>query len=280
MTFTPPGAAGLRSSGRTRCRSGGRGTNVCHLSELPHWLTRETRWVTRTASIQLGAALIGLLPARRRAPKIDFEADGTSTILHVVESLGVPRTEIGIIRVGDRETDRSYVPRPDDRIYISPVARPQPLASERFVLDVHLGALVRRMRLLGLDAVYRNDASDDQLVDRAIADDRVLLTRDRGILCRRRLPVGAYVRSDHADEQLADVLDRFAPTLAPWTRCVACNGMLEPIEVGEIAHDLMPGTLRTYESFARCRCCHRPYWRGAHADRLQAVVDAAVASQS
>jgi len=71
------------------------------------------------------------------------------------------------------------------------------------------------------------------------------------------------------------VLSRFAPPLAPWTRCTACNGLLVPAAKADVAPQLEPGTRRTYDSFSRCGSCGRVYWRGAHGRRLQAKVDAA-----
>ena len=109
-----------------------------------------------------------------------------------------------------------------------PVPRPQRPDEDRFLLDVHLGTVARRMRLLGIDAAYHRDADDDDLIEEANEDRRVLLTQDRGLLRRRRLWLGAYVRGANPEVQLADVLDRFAPLLAPWTRCTSCNGLLVP----------------------------------------------------
>ena len=85
------------------------------------------------------------------------------------------------------------------------------------------------MRLLGLDAEWSNDADDPELVARAVAADRVLLTQDRRLLMRRALRAGALVRGSRPDDQLADVLSRFAPPLAPLTRCTACGGALAPV---------------------------------------------------
>jgi uncharacterized protein with PIN domain len=159
---------------------------------------------------------------------------------------------------------------------VPPVGRPQRLDEERFLLDVHLGTLARRMRLLGLDVAYRNDADDDELVAEAVAQRRVLLTRDRGLLRRRALPAGAFVRGSRPDEQLADVLDRFAPAVAPWSRCPACNGRLARVRLDEVRELLPPGTRRSYTEFSRCGSCAHLYWRGAHAGHLTAVVSAAV----
>jgi uncharacterized protein with PIN domain len=218
-----------------------------------------------------------LLPARSRDGELSVPADGVSTVLHLVESVGIPRTEVGELHVDGRPVGVDTRPRAGGVIEVGPVRRPQPVPEPRFVLDVHLGTLARRMRLLGLDAAYRNDAADGELVAQAVRERRVLLTRDRGLLRRRALPAGAYVRGDRPDEQLADVLDRFDPPLAPWSRCPSCNGLLDPVDKERVAHLLPAGTRRTYDEFSRCRDCGRLYWRGAHAARLDAIVaDAAL----
>src|SRR5204863_1184618 len=132
--------------------------------------------------------------------------DGTSSVGHVVESLGVPLTEVGELLADGVRISPKRILAPGDAIDVRPVRRPQRLADERFLLDVHLGALARRMRLMGLDTAYPARADDDaELVAQAVAQRRVLLTRDRGLLRRHTLPAGAYVRGDRADEQLADV---------------------------------------------------------------------------
>jgi uncharacterized protein with PIN domain len=167
-----------------------------------------------------------------------------------------------------------YRPRPGDVVEVEPVRRPQPVPGwpPRFLLDGHLGTLARRLRLLGVDTAYQPHVDDAELVARSAAEQRVLLTQDRGLLRRRAVWCGGYVYGALPDDQLADVLDRFAPPLSPWTRCTACNGMLEPAPKRAVEHLLEPGTRRSYDAFARCRSCGRPYWRGAHARRLEQVV--------
>ena len=212
------------------------------------------------------------LAPRDRAGKVLAACDGTSSLGHIVESAGVPLPEVGTLLLNDRPVDSSHQPDPGDRIRVEPVRRPQRLREPRFLLDVHLGALARRMRLIGLDTSYSNDLDDDALIDLANSGRRVLLTKDRGLLRRRKLWLGAYVRGARADEQVADVLDRFAPPLAPWTRCLQCNGTLTQVPKREIEHRLPPGTRRTYDEFAQCADCGRVYWRGAHSRRLAAMV--------
>lgn len=219
------------------------------------------------------------VPSERRAGRTTLTTDGSSSLGHVVESLGVPLTEVGRLLVDGRETSVSHVPRAGETVEVGAVVRPQrvPGAPLRFLLDVHLGTLARRLRLLGVDAAYESeDIGDPALAALSAAEQRVLLSRDRGLLRRRELWAGAYVYSDRPDDQLRDVLARFAPALAPWTRCTACNGRLEQADKETVADRLEHGTSRTYDVFARCVVCERLYWRGAHHARLEAIVEGAL----
>jgi uncharacterized protein with PIN domain len=137
------------------------------------------------------------------------------------------------------------------------------------------GALARRLRLTGVDTAYATGLDDDTLIEQANTQRRVLLTQDRSLLRRRALWLGGYVYGARPDDQLADVLSRFAPPLAPWTRCPACNGPLRPVPKAEVEPVLLPGTRRTYQAFSRCRECRRVYWRGAHSQRLEALIASA-----
>lgn len=214
-----------------------------------------------------------LAPRRRHRP-VQLAHDGTSTLGHLVQSVGVPLTEVGEMRVADRVAPPSTQPASGAVVSVSARGRPQPTPTwpPRFLLDVHLGTLARWLRLVGLDAAYRNDRDDARLASVAAEESRVLLSKDRGLLQRRAVRAGAYVRGDRPDDQLADVLDRFAPPLRPWTRCLSCGGPLCEVSKSEVAGQLRPGTRRTYDAFARCAHCGQVYWHGAHADRLDALV--------
>ncbi|MGX5357384.1 Mut7-C RNAse domain-containing protein [Kocuria sp. KH4] len=244
--------------------------------------------------LEVDPALRFLLPPRRRGPRFPLEVPGTDTVGHVVRMVGIPPTEVGTVRLDGREVDLATRPTAADPgppgaggpgsgpvLAVGARPRPQPTRHRppRFLLDVHLRPLARRLRLLGLDAAWEADADDPHLVERAAREERVLLTRDRGLLHRGALPEGALVRGERADEQLADVLDRFDPPLAPWTRCLRCGAPLEEANAEDVAEQLMPRTRRAYRSFSRCTGCGQAYWRGAHADRLDAVVARALAAR-
>ncbi|MEV1078949.1 Mut7-C RNAse domain-containing protein [Streptomyces sp. NPDC050211] len=233
--------------------------------------------------VEFDPGLALFVPQARRRGATPVATDGVSTLGHVIESLGVPLTEVGALVVDDREVPVSYVPKAGDSVSVQPVERPQqvPGAPLRFLLDVHLGTLARRLRLLGVDTAYEStDIGDGALAARSAAEKRVMLSRDRGLLRRRELWAGAYVYSTRPDEQLPGILDRFRPELRPWTRCIACNGLLKEATKAEVADQLQHGTHRSYDVFARCEECGRAYWKGAHHEQLQAIVERALALRS
>jgi len=213
--------------------------------------------------------------ARRRAGRSSLVTDGVSTLGHVVESLGVPLTEVGGLLVDGREAPASHIPADGESVEVRPVARPQRIegAPLRFLLDVHLGTLARRMRLLGIDTAYEStDIGDPALAARSAAERRVMLSRDRGLLRRRELWAGAYVYSTRPEQQLREVLERFVPELSPWERCVSCNGPLVKTSKDSVRAELKDGTEHAYDAFAKCADCGQVYWQGAHHARLELIV--------
>ncbi|MEU6481942.1 Mut7-C RNAse domain-containing protein [Streptomyces sp. NPDC047017] len=229
--------------------------------------------------VEFAPGLRLFVPHGRRRGATAVVTDGVSTLGHVVESLGVPLTEVGALEVDGREVPVAHVPRAGETVRVGAVVRPQrvPGAPLRFLLDVHLGTLARRLRLLGVDTAYEStDIGDPALAARSAAERRVLLSRDRGLLRRRELWAGAFVYSTRPEDQLHDVLDRFHPGLRPWTRCTACNGPLRQATKDEVADRLEHGTRSTYDVFAQCRDCGRAYWKGAHHEQLEAIVAGAL----
>jgi uncharacterized protein len=226
-----------------------------------------------TLTLVVPAELRFLLPPPFRHGTLPVVAAPTDTVAHVVQAAGVPLTEVDQLLLDATPVPFS-TPARDGVLALTPALRPQPTPTSppRFLLDVHLGGLARRLRLLGLDAAYDSDAEDAVLAQRSVLENRVLLTQDRGLLRRRAVRAGALVRGAGTALQLDDVLDRFAPPLAPWTRCTRCAGLLEQVSADEVAAQLKPGTRRSYEDFSRCTACRQVYWRGAHGARLEGLV--------
>jgi len=245
------------------------------------------------AQLRFYAELRALLAPALHSGHISHPVAGPRSIKDIIESYGVPHTEVDVILAGGESVDFSYRPAAGDRISVYPVfesfdikplmrLRPEPLRQTRFVLDGHLGTLARRLRLLGFDSAYSNDPADNELVRISVDQQRILLTRDRWLLKRRAITHGYCLRSDAPTEQLREVVVRFqlSGSVQPFTRCVACNGQLVPVDKAKIAHRLPPLTRQHYDDFHTCPDCGRDYWRGAHHERLQQIVADAGAAES
>lgn len=238
------------------------------------------------AYLRFYAELNDFLPVNQQHALIDYPFELSRSVKDMIESLGVPHTEIDLILVDGNSVDFSYQVQDGDRISIYPKfesiditpllrVRPQPLRQVRFVLDTHLGRLATYLRMLGFDTLYRNDYPDEELARISHAEGRILLTKDRGLLKRNQVTHGYFVRETNPRRQVAEVLQRFdlSRQITPFQRCLRCNTPLQPVEKETIADRLPPKAREYYQEFRLCPTCGRIYWRGSHYDRMQHFID-------
>jgi uncharacterized protein with PIN domain len=193
------------------------------------------------------------------------------SVKHLIEALGIPHVEVGLITANDKIVDFSYLPRDGERIDIHPVPPGCPVEA-RFVLDCHLGRLAAHLRMLGFDTIYDNNASDPQLSEIATSDERILITRDRRLLMRKSLKVGYCPRSLEPEEQLVEVIHRFQlrDKANPFRYCLRCNGHLKPVNKADVLDRLQPLTRHYFDEFVICTTCNQVYWKGSHYQRMLA----------
>ena len=143
------------------------------------------------------------------------------------------------------------------------------------MLDVHLGGLARLLRLLGIDALYKNNLHDREIVALAVEEGRAVLTRDIGLLKQKVLQYGYWLRSQHSEEQVTEVLNRFSlcQGIRPFSRCITCNGLLAEVPKAHILHHLPDDTKRIFQEFYQCTQCGKVYWKGSHYHNMQKVVE-------
>ena len=138
----------------------------------------------------------------------------------------------------------------------------------RLLVDAMLGRLARWLRLMGYDAAYWRDGSDEALIAAARAEDRLIVTRDHA-LARRRGVRAILIAAEGLDEQIAEARTVLGGAPAPFTRCSVCGGELTDLPC-EAARDLVPPYVwQTQTQFSRCVLCGRVYWRGTHWPALQ-----------
>src|ERR1044072_8730928 len=117
------------------------------------------------------AELNDFLPPNRRMVTFDCEFQGRQTVKHLIESLGVPHTEVDLVLVNGQSVDFAELIGDGDVVSVYPVfegfdiapvsrVRPKPLRQVRFVLDGHLGRLAAYLRMLGVDTLYVNYCDD------------------------------------------------------------------------------------------------------------------------
>jgi uncharacterized protein len=245
------------------------------------------------ATIVLHGDLVDLLPSGRRGVagaagvELDRSFHGRPAVKDLLEGVGVPHPEIAAIRVNGRPAGFAYRVLDGDRVEAWPndeaaalglaIVVPPPRtgpAGPRFVVDGHLGRLAAYLRMLGFDTWYRNVADDDELAAVAAGEERILLTRDRGLLRRSIVRWGAFVRSDRPVEQLAEIVRRFglADHWRPFGRCIRCNAALVAATRDEVLDRLEPLTRVYYDDFRRCPDCGAVYWKGSHHARMARLI--------
>ncbi len=242
---------------------------------------------THTATVRMYAELNDFLPSERRKRAFRYDFHGHPAVKDAIEALGVPHTAVDLVLVDGTSVGFDYQLRDGDRVAVYPVfetlditplvrLRPAPLREPRFILDVHLGALARLLRLMGFDAVYENDLDDPKIVARSLNEHRIILTRDRGLLKRGEVTHGYWVRSTEPIVQAREVVARFdlARQVRPFTRCLVCSGILREVDPESVAGAVPPRVADAHDRFWRCDRCGKRYWRGSHTRRLRAKLEA------
>ncbi|HZV52227.1 MAG TPA: Mut7-C RNAse domain-containing protein [Candidatus Dormibacteraeota bacterium] len=144
----------------------------------------------------------------------------------------------------------------------------------RFLADANVGRLGRWLRALGYDADYEPRLPDSALVARALAEGRVLLTRDAELMRRRAVASGEVrallLRDDDLGGQLRQVVRELDLSVdLALTRCLECNLELVPRSAEEVADRLPPRVRERQRRFTQCPGCGRVYWPGTHWERMR-----------
>lgn len=238
------------------------------------------------ATFRFYADLNDFLPRTQRQCEVVYRFDGRASVKDMIEALGVPHPEVALILANGEPVEFDYIVADGDRLAVYPLFRTQemvPVAAllipplpdpARFVLDVHLGRLAAYLRLLGFDALFPANYDDEYLAQIAHDQQRVMLTRDQGLLKRKIVTFGYWVRATAPRQQIVEIVRRFdlADRVEPFKRCANCNGVLEPVDKAAILDRLEEHTRQYYDEFRRCPDCGRVYWQGSHYARMQRLI--------
>ena len=236
----------------------------------------------KVARFNFDPSLQPLLKRDLRGLPVDLRFQGPQSVKHLIESLGIPHTEIGPLAASGNRIGLDYIVQSGDRIEVRPVSPVDLMEEPRFVLDGHLGRLASHLRMLGMDCLYNNGYDDEELVDISVKEKRILLTRDRMLLMHKVITQGYLLRSLNSNEQLHEVVQRYklVKWVRPFQRCLNCNHLLEPVEKETVLEKLEPLTKKYYHDFKLCPACDKVYWKGSHYERMLELIDTVSQHQS
>lgn len=225
------------------------------------------------------------LPPQRQGKPILVSFNDNQSVKHLVESLGVPHTEISRIIVNGSDVGFSYLVANNDTIQVFPwpkgryegyeLLNSPPPGDLRFILDNHLGKLATYLRVLGVDTLYENYYQDKELAEISHCENRILLTRDRALLKRAMVRYGYCIRNLLPQKQIIEVIQRFdlQRSIQPFHRCLRCNHPLQPVGKEQIIDRLEPLTRQFFNEFFICPACDKIYWQGSHYEHMLGLLE-------
>lgn len=233
-------------------------------------------------NLQFHGWLEELSSRKRRGEELRaYSLSRRASIKDLVESFGVPHTEVGRIVVDGEDVPFEHIIERESRVDIFPhsppvdvltpsLLRPRSLSAIRFLVDINVGKLAGKLRMAGFDTLYNPLWNDNELAD--VSDEKrcILITRDLMLLKRKKVTFGHLVREIDPKKQLVEIISYYglADSVKPFSRCMRCNGLLAPVAKEEIVDQLEPLTKKYYQIFHRCRQCRQIYWSGSHRDAM------------
>lgn len=148
----------------------------------------------------------------------------------------------------------------------------------KFIADCNVGKLARLMRMMGYDTLFFRYIEDSRLVRIALAEGRILLTRDTQIMRRRVVSHGQVkmilLSHDDPKEQLRHVFKTLNLDCDSrgFTRCMECNESLLSRTREEVQEVVPPYVFKNHTDYMQCPSCHRVYWKGTHWERMAAEI--------
>jgi hypothetical protein len=247
-----------------------------------------------TATFRFYEELNDFLAPGRRGRECACPCAPAASVGSVISALGVPQAEIEVVLVNGESVGFDRMLQDGDRVSVYPKfeawdvtpllrVRERVLRTTRFIADAHLGALARLLRLLGFDTLYEpalGGAHLGELAQLARAQQRIVLTRDRGLLRRGGVTHGCTVSAADPRQQLREVFDRLdlARAARPFTRCLCCNAPLRALQPEQVAGRVPPGVLERCWRFGACDACGRVFWEGSHWRHMRDLVDTLLAT--
>lgn len=140
----------------------------------------------------------------------------------------------------------------------------------KFIVDNNVGKLAKWLRIIGYDALLFTEQDDGEMVKLALAQNRVILTKDTQIMRRRLVTSGRLkailIEDDDSKAQLQQIVEDLDLDyqFRPFSICLGCNQKLVERDKEEVRDLVPPYVFETQSLYMECPSCRRIYWRGTH----------------
>ena len=242
--------------------------------------------IVRISYFRFYEELNDFLPRAYHKKMFAFEFTGKPSVKNVIEAIGIPHIEVDLVLLDGVSVDFDHHLFGGEHVSVYPVfetldiaplihLREKPLRVSKFIVDVNLGKLAQKLRLLGFDTLFRNDYEDQKIVEISIKEKRIILTRDKGVLRYGNITHGYWIRNEDPKKQLKEIIWRLQlqNSFKPFTRCSLCNELLFPADKEQVEEQLTVDTLTYYDKFMKCSGCSKIYWYGSHFKEINTLIE-------
>lgn len=142
------------------------------------------------------------------------------------------------------------------------------------IADAMLGKLARYLRMLGIDIEYKSDCTDNEIIKKALDENRWVLTRDTILIKRKEFVRGKIkfirINSDFVHEQLQQIIQYFKLNKhLNFSRCIVCNSNLVKVSKKDVEDQVPEYVFLKQDNFYKCKICNKIYWSGTHVENMQ-----------
>ncbi len=140
----------------------------------------------------------------------------------------------------------------------------------KFIADSNVGKLARWLRMIGYDTLLFKEKDDKRMIQIALKEGRVILTKDTQIMKRRLITNGElkaiFIKHDDPKAQLQQTVKALNLDyhFRPFSLCLECNQALVPRSKDEVQSLVPSYVFKTQKQYTECPSCHRIYWQGTH----------------
>jgi|SoiMethySBSTD1v2_1073268.scaffolds.fasta_scaffold55892_5 uncharacterized protein len=149
-----------------------------------------------------------------------------------------------------------------------------------FIVDCMGGNIAKKLRIMGFDTEFWLDVSDDFLIDKSNYEQKLLITRDKGLYLRisKSSKNGLLLPDQDEVKNLVFILEscnikHINPVPNVNTRCTVCNGALKKLDKTMASNPIPEKIYKNIAKIYECSKCSKVYWEGTHIENMNKLIN-------